>query len=322
MLDFNNVLATPGADIQYFEGTAPNTLTRWQTWRKPRGARWIYMIGVGGGGGGGAGVNTATTSGGGAGGSSGSQSVVMIPAMFVPDTLYIQAGIGGAGATTSAGNGTVGTVTYVCIAPYSTIAPAGTFLLANGGTVTSTQSNTTNGGLPGTATTVATIAGMCLAGRGFFTLLAGQAGAAGGNELLTGGNVSSPTTGLMVTGGAGGGGTGSGPSTAGGFPDFNAGLPDIGSEFFPLPILGGTNSATGSSVPSGDGLTGFVSRNFLFNFGGSGGGAATNTAGGTAGRGGDGAPGCGGGGSGGGTATNPTMTGGNGGPGFVYIITI
>jgi hypothetical protein len=37
MLDFNNILATPGADIQYFEGSAAAAFQQWQTWKKPRG---------------------------------------------------------------------------------------------------------------------------------------------------------------------------------------------------------------------------------------------------------------------------------------------
>ena len=40
-------------------------------------------------------VNTSTTSGGGAGGGSGALSTLMIPAAFLPDLLYIQAGLGG-----------------------------------------------------------------------------------------------------------------------------------------------------------------------------------------------------------------------------------
>ena len=58
MLDFNNILATPGVDIQYFEAPAQTNLLQWQTWRKPRGAKWIYMWGVGGASGGGGGCNT------------------------------------------------------------------------------------------------------------------------------------------------------------------------------------------------------------------------------------------------------------------------
>lgn len=321
MLDFNNILATPGADIQYFQGPATTTLVQWQTWRKPRGARWIHLLGVGGGGGGGAGINTITTSGSGAGGSSGGQTSVMIPAMFVPDTLYIQAGRGGAGATTSGGLGTAGIITYVCIAPYTTIAPAGTLLLATGGTAGTVAATLDTGGGAPAAVSAATIAGMCLAGRGFFILLAGQVGAIGSAQGNPSVSITPPTTGLMVTGGAGGGGSFAGAGTAGGsIPAFNFSFPTIGSEFLPLPISGGTAAVT--STPAGPAGGGFISRNLLFNFGGAGGGGATTTAGGLASAGGDGAPGCGGGGGGGMTTTNSTIArGGNGGPGFVYIIT-
>ena len=317
MLDFNNILATPGADIQYFQGPATTTLVQWQTWKKPRGARWIHLLGVGGGGGGGAGINTTTTSGSGAGGSSGGQTSVMIPAMFVPDTLYIQAGRGGLGATTSGGLGTAGIITYVCIAPFTIIAPAGTLLLATGGTAGTVAATLDTGGAAPAAVSAATIAGMCLAGRGFFALLAGQVGVAGGASTAAGTNLTPPTTGLMVTGGAGGGG-----SSTTGFAGGNINvIPNmLGTDFFPVPISGGTAAVT--STPAGNAGAGFISRNSLFNFGGAGGGGATTTAGGLASAGGDGAPGCGGGGGGGMTTTNSTIArGGNGGPGFVYIIT-
>ena len=317
MLDFNNILATPGADIQYFQGPATTTLVQWQTWKKPRGARWIHLLGVGGGGGGGAGINTTTTSGSGAGGSSGGQTSVMIPAMFVPDTLYIQAGRGGLGATTSGGLGTAGIITYVCIAPFTTIAPAGTLLLATGGTAGTVAATLDTGGGAPAAVSAATIAGMCLAGRGFFALLAGQVGVTGVGSGAPGTNLTPPTTGLMVTGGAGGGG-----SSTTGFAGGNINvIPNmLGTDFFPVPISGGTAAVT--STPAGTAGAGFISRNLLFNFGGAGGGGATTTAGGLASAGGDGAPGCGGGGGGGMTTTNSTIArGGNGGPGFVYIIT-
>jgi hypothetical protein len=318
MLDFNNILATPGADIQYFQGPATTTLVQWQTWRKPRGARWIHLLGVGGGGGGGAGINTTTISGSGAGGSSGGQTSVMIPAMFVPDTLYIQAGRGGLGATTSGGLGTAGIATYVCITPYTTIAPAGTLLLASGGTAgTVAPTSDTGGAAPGSGG-AASIASMCLAGRGFFAFFALQAGAVGSAQGNPSVSITPPTTGLMVTGGAGGGGSWSGAGTAGG--SINAIAGNLGNDFFPVPISGGTAAVT--STPAGPARGGFISRNLLFNFGGAGGGGATTTAGGLASAGGDGAPGCGGGGGGGMTTANPTIArGGDGGPGFVYIIT-
>jgi hypothetical protein len=316
MLDFNNVLATPGADIQYFEGTSRGSLTQWEVWKKPRGAKWIHMIGVGGGGGGGTGINTdaGNASGGGASGSSGGQSVVQIPAMLVPDVLYIQAGQGGAGATVSGGNGSPGTITYVCISPYTTIAPAGTFLLATGGTSTTSSATNLAGGTAPGAVAVATIAGMCLAGRGFYRLLAGQVGVAGGAPNANGTNQTPPLTGLMVTGGASGGGTIASVPLGG-----NINTVASVSYFFPLPLFGGGSGSENLKV---NGPSGFKSSNFLFNFGGTGGAGALTTAGGAAGSGGDGMPGCGGGGGGGANPLNSTIgKGGDGGPGFVYIIT-
>ena len=313
MLDFNHVLNTPGADIQYFEGTSKVTGLEWQVWKKPRGARWIQMIGVSGGQGGGAGINTGTTSGGGAGGQSGSQTLVQIPAMFVPDVLYIQAGQGGAGATTSGGLGGMGTITYVCIAPYTTFAAAGTFFFSTIGTA-GTAATATTGGVPGSAAGATGIGGCCLAGRGFFRSYAGQAGAAGGASNANGTNLTPPLTGLMVTGGAGGGGTIASTPLGG-----NINSVASASYFFPLPLFGGGSGSENLRV---NGPSGFKSSNFLFNFGGTGGAGALTTAGGAAGAGGDGMPGCGGGGGGGANTTNPTIgKGGDGGPGFVYIIT-
>jgi len=309
MLDFNNVLATPGADIPYVSGPMTQSLTQWQTWRKPRGARWIHMIGVGGGGGGSCGNAAAvSTGGGGAGGSSGGQTTVMIPAMFVPDVLYIQAGAGGAGATTSAGFGVVGQPTYVTIEPVQNVpGPASTLLLANNGTVSATAPTTANGGLAPGAVAAATLAGMCLAGRGFYTLIAGQVGGAGGAANGTAPIVNLPATGLMVTGGSGGGGVGSGSGGSIGTSGF------LGTEFFPI-LQGG--SAFGSTTAN----PGFIARNFMMNYGGTGGGGGGSGFQGTAG--GNGAPGCGGGGGGGASNSFPTIApAGSGGPGFVYIIT-
>jgi len=233
--------------------------------------------------------------------------------------LYIQAGAGGAGATTSGGLGTAGIITYVCISPYTTISPAGTLLLATGGTVTTAAATSLAGGTAPGAVSAATLGGMCLAGRGVYNFLAGQIASASGASTAAGTNLTVPTTGLMVTGGAGGGGTNASGVPAGSIIAITG---TLGTDFFPLPISGGTQNGTGSSVPSGAGQSGFASRNFLFNFGGAAGGGATDTAGGTAGAGGDGAPGCGGGGAGGMNTTNTTIArGGNGGAGFVYIIT-
>lgn len=314
MLDFSHVLATPGLDLQYFVGGSSTTLIQWQTWRKPRGVKFIYLIGVGGGGSGGTGLNTGTTSGGGAGGGSGAQTMVMIPSFMIPDTLYIQAGAGGIGPTTSGAQGTAGQPTYVAIEPSTTLTANMTLLFANPGAVTSaTVPTATAGGLAGTAAAATTIATMPLAGRGFYNFLAGQVGSVGGASTTAGIAQTLPATGLMVTGGTGGGGANNGTQFAGGA--FTAVTGSLGQDFFPA-LAGGTAAAGATPATIG---SNFIVRNYLMNYGGTGGGGASVTAGGLAGAGAQGAPGCGGGGGGGGTTTNATLKGGDGGPGFVLI---
>lgn len=317
MLDFNHVLSTPRYDVQQFYGATGTTLLQWQTWKKPRGINWVYMIGVGGAGGGATGRTSATTSGGGGGGGTGGQTMVMMPAQFVPDTLYIQAGFGGAGATAAATAGTAGVATYVCIEPSTTLNPNMTLLLAQfggGGGAGGAAGGT--GGLAGSS---ATIAGMPLAGRGVYNFLIGQAGTAGGTVTpVAGTGLTPPTSGLMVTGGAGGGGASATAGAVGGSIVTLAGM--LGTDFFALPISGG--SAASGATPAGAGRPGVVSKNYLMNFGGAGGGGCSGgNAAGIAGAGGDGAPGCGGGGGGAPNSVATTVAkGGDGGPGFVIII--
>ena len=311
MLDFNHILSTPGIDVQYFTGQSTATLTQWQTWRKPRGVKNVYMIGVGGGSSGAVGANTAATNAGGAGGGSGGQTCVWIPAMFIPDVLYIQCGAGGQqpAVLVSAATQVGGIPTYITIEPSSTLTANMTVLLANGGV-----SGATTGGA------VATIAGMPLAARGSYTFFAGQGGAAGGAAGAGAGtSVGYPTTGLMVTSGAGGGGGGSATGGNGGGYTVPAGTPI--NDFF-LPTQTGGTAASGAT-PATAGRSGMIVRNFIMNYGGQGGGGASNTSGGVAGAGGEGAPGSGGGGSGGSTTVAGADTlarPGDGGDGFVIVM--
>lgn len=308
MLDFSDVLATPGVNIQSFFGDsdAATNLTDWKTWIKPRGIKWVYMIGVGGGssGAGGTFTGASAASTGAVGGGSGAQASVLLPAFLVPSILYIQTGVGGRQGTaiTSALASVNGTPTYVSVEPFTTLTPNCCFITANGGT------GTTGG-------TVSVIANMPLAGRGVYSFFAGQnGGTAGATQSGAGGSVNAPTTGLMVTGGAGSGGkdvTAATRGAAGGV----TGAGFLGT--FPT-IAGGATSASG--VNAGTGVSGYMVTPYLFyggTAGGSGGFAATNP-GADGGAGGNGAPGCGGGASGPGYAT--TGRAGNGGDGFVYII--
>ena len=285
--------------------------SQWQTWRKPRGVKNVYMIGVGGGSSGACGANTAATNVGGAGGGSGGQTCVWIPSFFVPDVLYVQCGAGGQHPTTLVSGQTQqgGGPTYVAIEPSTTLTANMTVLLANGGVA---------GAVTGGA--VATIAGMPQAARGFYTFFVGQSGGAGGAAGSgSGSNVGYPTTGLMVQGGSGGGGGGNPTGGTGGSRTVPAGVPI--NDFF-LPAQSGGTAASGA-IPAGAGGSGVIVRNFIMNYGGLGGGGASDTSGGVAGAGGEGAPGCGGGGSGGSTTVAGADTlarPGDGGDGFVIVM--
>jgi hypothetical protein len=316
MLDFNHILTNPNLNIQTFIGTAQTTAGaatgEWKTWIKPRGAKFVYMIGVGGGASGGCGNNGTTTSGGGSGGGSGAQSTLMIPAMFLPDVLYIQAGLGGSQPATlaSAALAVAGTITYVALEPWNTLSAQLTVLFANAGAVGTAIATSSAGGAATTAAAVATIANMPLAGRGVYQFFAGQIGTAGGSSTTAGIAQTYPTTGLMVQGGAGGGGSSTSGQAGGAIT-----LAGFGDDF--PAITGGAAAVT--STPAGSGSGGTMLKMFQYT-GGAGGGGSTSTAGGLAGAGGNGAPGCGGGGAGGPNMTVTTLARpGDGGPGFVYI---
>ena len=307
------ISATPGgAAVTTTAGTATpggvfTLSSTWQTWRKPRGVKNVYMIGVGGGASGVVGANAAATNTGGLGGGSGGQTCVWIPAFFVPDVLYIQCGAGGQQPTTLTSGQLQqgGGPTYVTIEPSSTLTTNMTVLLANGGV---------SGAVTGGA--LATIAGMPLAARGYYTFFVGQSGAADAGVGNAGTATAYPVTGLMVMGGAQGGSGGATASAGGGYT-VPAGVPI--NDFF-LPTLAGGTAGAGAT-PAGVGRSGMIVRNFIMNYGGQGGGGGTTTAGGLAGAGGNGAPGSGGGGSGGATTTITTLARpGNGGDGFVIVM--
>jgi hypothetical protein len=316
MLDFSHVVSNPGVDIQSFFGVstnyatvANNQATEWQTWKKPRGVNWVYMIGVGGGANGITGTFTGTSvaSAGGSGGGSGAQSTLLIPAMFVPNELFISTGSGGkVTSVISGGTGQAGGTTMITVEPIAGVTSGATnlfFLVASGGSASS----------GGTATAMS--GNFPLAGRGWSQNFAGQnGGAAGATQNGAGGSITLPTTGLMVTGGAGSGGkdvTGTGGGAGGAITGVGLG------GLFPT-LAGGAAAASGTNA--GNGINGYMVKPFMF-YGGSGGGSGAFAAtgnGSTGSTGGNGGPGCGGGASGPGYTT--TGRPGDGGDGFVYII--
>jgi hypothetical protein len=285
----------------------------WQTWTKPNNAMLIHIlcIGAGGGGGGGRRNSAATTTTGGGGGGSGAVTSMYVPAFLIPDTLYIQVGIGGKGAgilTSDFVNrslaGTTGGTSYVALYPsYTGTSQVGNLLLsATGG---GRGSGVSAAGTAGAAITVGASSPFYL-GLGQFTSsigCPGTAGVTGGVSVLIIGQFNSGIT----CGGGAGGGFNVTPS--------NGGIINTPSSLIPyLTILeGGFANGTLTNI---SGKNGYAVKKPLMYVGGSGGGGATTTNGG---NGGNGAIGSGGGGGGCCVGAFSSGAGGDGGNGIVII---
>ena len=319
MLDFFDIPGSTKADVQRFTANSTAASVGWHTWRKPRGISIVNILLLAGGGGGGGGFlqTVGTGAGGGAGGSSG-QTILNFPAWALPDILYISVGYGGAGGAGSGLTGSAGIASYVSIDP--SITANNLLALANGGTGGSAGASTAAGGTAagGAAVTIANAPLSALANSFSITVtvgvgninlgLLGQTGPVGGYNTagLAGTSLTIPTTGLIVTAGAGGasiGGTGfaGGNITGAGiFPTSNGGA------------AGGTTTA-----PGGNGAGGFSPiKGLLYFYGGTGGGSS-GSAGGVGGAGGNAATGSGGGGGGAGFSAGGA--GGRGGDGIAIL---
>lgn len=122
----------------------------YQTWSKPPGISFVHIIAIGAGGGGSSGLGSGGASGG-SGGGSGGMTSTFLPAYLIPDSLYINLGIGGAGgasttSSTTRNNGSAGTATYVTFYPVQSAGYAICFSQGgNGGSATAGGSgNVTN----------------------------------------------------------------------------------------------------------------------------------------------------------------------------------
>lgn len=301
MLDFSHLPTSTKADVQVFNGTAPTSGGGWQTWVKPRGASMLHILCIGAGGNGGNGaVGAASTAAGGGGGGSGVQNALVIPAALLPETLYCSIAQG------------AGAITYLMIEPVT--ANTSSCILRAGAGGNGGNAAGATAGAAGAAGTVSAISAQPLAGLGFYTLLAGQAGIVG-SATGNGAALTLPTTGLLITGGTGGGGL-----PASGTGNFGGSFTVAGT--FP-PHSGGV-SAGATTNPAGNGSNGFdrVINGLSYSYGGTGGGtthAAATGAGLVAGNGGAGGIGCGGGGGGGGFTGSTQGLGGRGGPGQIII---
>jgi len=283
MLDFGHFPSK--AQVFTFYGNAPASQTSWQNWQKPRGISFCYIFALGGGGGGGPGTTGAVgAAGGGGGGGSSAQNTLFISAAFLPDTLFLSVGNGG-----KPGNG--GLATYVQIAPSTT---ANDVILRSFGGAGGLQGTAGAGGAGGAGGAVPTIAAGPLAGLGKYTFLVGQTGATGGFNGA-GLDLAYPVTGLVVSGGAGGGAiqaavgsaggsvTGAGviPTSSGGAAGVSGVNGEIGSHGVQLSnwigiFTGGAGAGSGFPVATisdaGDGGNG------SFGCGGGGGGSAVTGA--------------------------------------------
>ena len=304
MIDLQNLPTQKFTQVFYAGGTA------WQTWQKPHSASIVAIMAIGGGGGGGSGPTQlnggggANVAGGGGGGSS-AYAYALFPAMYLPDTLYIQVGYGGAGAPSglSTAAGSAGSLSYISSTPGSTF--ISDLILASGNAAPGGGAASGAGGSAGTVFTLATSTISQMA------MVSGAAGAIGGaGNAGAAGTSITPT--LILSPGAGGGGK-----------NTTATLFDGGSvaAYGPAPSVTAGARAGSSSAVGSDGQNGVVwllnPDKPLFFTGGSGGGAANANQGG---RGGNGGYGCGGGGGGNGSnSVGGAGGGGKGGDGLVII---
>jgi hypothetical protein len=293
---------------------ATGGINDWQTWEKPRNAKFIQIFCLGGGASGGSGVRgtNGSTRAGAGGGGSGGIAKALYPAFLLPDTLYVQVGAGGAflQGTATGTTGNAGGISYVSIAPTTT----GVSVLAQSSTAAalggaSIAASTTNAG--GAAATIWTTGSAPFTSLGVLNLVAGVAGGISTNASTTAIVNVQALGSNIITGGGGGGGNnqitaGSYSATAGAsilsasavlVSTVNGGLTGSligvgnpgGSGYGSLTTLCGTGGAGGSGQASGS-FSGGDGGNGWYGCGGGGGGAATITTGigGSGGKGGDG----------------------------------
>lgn len=298
MLDLSHI-PNSQQDVKIFYAVSGSN--SWQTWQKPRKCNyvWIMCIGGAGGGGGGTGVANLLATGGGSGG----VSRALYNAQQLPDTLYVQVGLGGAGGTSN-GSGQSGTRSWVSLQP---AVVAQNLVQGSGAAVAA-------GGTSGTGTAAAGETAVAQSTANFLTL-SNFIGTAGVTYPATAIQVPADVTPLssqITCIGAGGPGiVFTTPPTA------NNGASILSSSISPL-IPGGV-LATASGSNGGNGADGITSWKPFFSLGGAGGAAAISGSGGNGGNGGIGSGG-GGGGAGNNNLGYTGGRGGRGGDGLVVII--
>ena len=309
MLDQGFLPLSTKARIWTCQGSTVAAGVGWVPWQKQRGESFAFILLLGSGGGGGSGVVGAnSTAAGGGGGGSGGMSRVLIPLALFPDQLFVSVPYDATGA---------GVASYVSIAP--NITTNHLVLHAAGGGAGGNAAGAT-AGAAGAAGAISTIATAPLGGMGVPFYLAGQAGIIGGTTVA-GAALTLPVTGLICTGGTGGGGL---PAAAAAGTNGGSFTVPAAPSPFP-PQAGGVGSATATAAADvGKGGFDNVVRGLQYHYGGTGGASTHGTA--TGGglvqaRGGDGIGfGCGGGGMGGALTGSSAAVLSKGGPGYCQII--
>ncbi len=308
MLDFFHIPSnTDNTRIFYVNDT-----NIWQTWTKPRGAKFVQIFTVGGGGGGGGarGASTGNRFGGG-GGASGQITNVICPAQMLPDQLYVRVGAGGAGGNggtnANGSNGTAGQASYVAVGPTASFVSQSLISIASGGNGGGGGSSTV-GGTAGTSSPASSSANATFMSIGVFTSHPTAVGAAGSALGTVSGSSQTALISGSLTGGAGGGAASSGGGRV------NLAPHTLLSE------VNGSSAITANNTTNSPGESGYGLLMPFCGTGGAGGGGNNATTGSIGGRGGNGWYGCGGGG--GGAAGTTGGAGGRGGDGLVIITTI
>lgn len=317
MIDFGSLPSFTNADVWTFvnhtKRGSSSTIGPFQSWQRPRGKSMVFILAIGGGAGGGNGFTAAAGNarGGGGGGGPAHSLKILIPAMLLPDTLYISPGAGGLGGG-NGGVGSQGDPTVISYAPFYSAGPANAHIFCS--VAAGTGGGAGSGTTAGTAGAAGSVSTMGQAGVASLNTTAGTQAAAAAGAIAGAAGVSvswGNTANSLTCGGAGGGST---PAANTNFAGGNITGP-ASPALYPATISGG---AAGGGA-GGDGICYPQSqhefnRQFFYLTGGAGGG--TNGAAGTGGKGGNGAYGCGGGGGGGGVTGG---TGGDGGGGLVLI---
>jgi len=267
-----------------------------QTFVKPRNAKFIEIFCLGGGGGGGHSLVSAGSQVGAGGGGSAGIVRGIIPAFLLPDIFFILVGKGGIGSKTSGTAGGTGGISYISLdgtTSEQTLICKSSTSTAAGGSATATA---------GTAASIAVTSLSAFGNLGLFTAIAGVAGTNGGANTGGAGTSQTALGTNIVTGGAGGGGK-------------TALVFGAGGSILPAPVVL-TTQVSGGVTAGQDGANGYGT---LIPFCGTGGAGGAGITTGTGGKGGKGFYGCGGGGVGCGSVATAA---GDGGDGLVIITVI